>query len=125
MTTVERRYRKRFTAAPLRVLFCRCRWWGRERRYHDAFALDFAAGGMAIRSTIKMKEGTQLLLTLENSNHRLLDVPATVARVEQQEQEYLYGIKFTMGKLPDSSSRSAYSILQHLERSLKPNVIST
>lgn len=125
MTTTERRYRKRFTAAPLRVLFCRRHWWGRERMYHDAFALDFAAGGMAMRSTIKMKEGTLLLLTLENSNHRLLDIPAMVARVEPQDDEYLYGIKFTMGKLPDSKSRSAYSILQHLERSLKTTVVST
>lgn len=119
MQAHERRFRQRYSAAPLKLEFRRINWFGRPKKPHPAIARDFAIGGLSMLSTAKLKQGQRILLSLESSDHRLQSVPALVIRAEAQGDEYLYALKFSLGDLPESVSRSAYNVLQRLELSLK------
>ncbi len=119
MQANERRFRQRYDAAPLKLEFCPLSWLGRPKKSHPAIARDFAIGGISMLSPTRLKPGQRILLSLESSDHRLQSVPALVIRAEAQGDEFLCALKFSLGDLPDSVSRSAYNVLQRLELSLK------
>jgi len=115
----ERRFRQRYDASPLKLEIRQLNWFGRPKKAHQAIGRDFALGGIAIVTPLKLKPGQRLLLTLENLHHRLQSIPATVIRCEAVEGDYLCAVKFALGQLPEPASRGAYTILQHLENTLK------
>ena len=119
MQSNERRFRQRYDASPLKLEIRQLGWFGRPKKAHHAIGRDFALGGIAIITPLKLKPGKRLLLTLENKDHRLQAVPATVVRTEATQGDYLCALKFAIGELPESASRGVYTILQRLENTLK------
>ena len=119
MADNERRFRKRYDAAPLKLEISKLNLFGRAGKRHQAIARDFSLGGVSIVSPIKMKAGKDLLISLTSDDHSLQSVPATVIRAEQQDGDFVYAIKFSMGKIPEAASRGAYTILQRLEINLR------
>lgn len=115
----ERRFRQRYDASPLRLEIRRLSWLGRPGKARQAIARDFAIGGVAAITSLKMKPGQKLLVCIENDDHRLQSVPATVMRCEPLEDNFICALKFAMGQLPETASRGAYTVLQRLEASLK------
>ncbi len=119
MQNNERRFRQRYDASPLKLEIRRLNWFGRPKKAHHAIGRDFALGGIAIITPLKLKPGQRLLLTLENMHHRLQSVPAVVVRSEMIEADYLCALKFAIGELPEPASRGVYTILKRLETTLK------
>lgn len=119
MQNNERRFRQRYDASPLKLEIRQLNWFGQPKKAHHAIGRDFALGGIAIITPLKLKPGQRLLLTLENVHHRLQAIPATVVRCEPVEADYLCALKFSLGQLPEPASRGVYTILQRLETTLK------
>ncbi|MDK2777932.1 MAG: PilZ domain-containing protein [Pseudomonadota bacterium] len=115
----ERRFRERYNASPLKLEIRKLGWFGQPKKMHQAIARDFAIGGVAIVTPLKLKPGQKLLVSIENNDHRLQAIPAVVMRSEPLEGDYLCALKFSMGQLPETASRGAYTVLQRLEGSLK------
>ncbi|MAY15907.1 MAG: hypothetical protein CMI06_11285 [Oceanospirillaceae bacterium] len=115
----ERRFRQRYDASPLKLEIRMLNLFGRPKKAHMAIARDFAIGGIAIISPLKMKVGKRLLISIESRDHRLQAIPAVIIRAEASGGDYLYALKFAMGQLPEVASRGAYTVLQRLEVSLK------
>lgn len=115
----ERRFRKRYDAAPLKLEIRTLNVFGRAGKKHPAIARDFSVGGVSIISNIKLKPGKNLLISLTSDDHSLQSVPATVIRAEQHEGDYIYAVRFSMGQIPEAASRGAYTVLKRLEINLR------
>ena len=118
MQTKEKRFQPRYDASPLKLEVRPIGWLGVTGKMHRAIARDFALGGIAIISPIKMKLGKQVLLTLENKDHRLDSIPAQIVRIEQDRGDYVYALEFVLNDLSDSASYVTHNVLQKLEFSL-------
>lgn len=114
----ERRFRQRLEAAELKLEIRPVNWLNAPGKSYQAIAKDFAIGGMAIISPLKLKPGKRLLINISNADHRLCALPTTITRVEQQDGDFIYGLKFALGQFPELASRGAYTILQRFEQTL-------
>lgn len=119
MRESERRFRKRYDASPLKLEVRLLNWLGRPGKSHLAIARDFSVGGTAIVSPLKLKQGRRVLINITSDDHSLQSVPATIVRVEEQEGDFIYALKFSMGQIPEIASRGAYAVLQRLELTLR------
>lgn len=120
----ERRFRERFDAAPLKLEIRPYGLLGSLKKPHPAFARNFAIGGISIRTPRKMKAGQHVLLNIVSHYHHLQAIPAIVIRTELIEDEWHCAIKFSLGELSDNVRKVAYSVLQHLEVSLKQQPVA-
>lgn len=115
----ERRAKQRQQAAPLKLSLCRKYWFGLNGRSYSARSRDFSHSGMAMLSPKRFRPGTVLLLTLESADHRLQRLPAELLRCEPAGDHYLCAVHFQFDHLSHPARQAVYTVLQHLQMSLK------
>lgn len=122
MSVKDRRFSDRYNGSRLKLEISRLNWFGRPKDKHPALISNFAIGGVAIITPLKLKVGQQLQLTLKGEFHNLTQVPAEVVRFDGKDSIYQYGIKFSLGHMPQTASQNVLFILKQMESTLRDSL---
>ena len=123
MTAPERRFSERYAGAELKMEIRTLGLFGRPKEMHPALVSNFAVGGAAIMTPLKLKIGQKLKITLLSEFHNLKSVPAEVIRCDGKQVDFRYGLKFNLSDLPETSLNSATFVLQQIEETLKNSLV--
>jgi hypothetical protein len=123
LITKERRFSDRFQSTSLKLEICPFRWFGFNREKHPTLVTNFAVGGAAISTPLKLKVGQKLVVTILSEHHNIKQLPAEVVRYEGKEVDFHYGIRFSFHKIPDTASKNALFVLKQIEDTLRQNVL--
>ena len=122
MTAPERRFSDRYAGADLKMEIRPLGLFGRAKEMHPALVSNFAVGGVAIMTPLKLKVGQKLRITLLSEYHNLKSVPAEVIRYDGKQVDFRYGLKFNLSQLPQTSTDNVLFILKQIERTLKDSL---
>lgn len=120
MITKERRFSNRYQGANLKFELRPRFWFGLKKEKHPALVTNFAAGGAAITTPLKLKIGQRIQVTILSEFHNVRQLPAEIVRYDGKEVDYHYGVRFSLGKLPEVASNNTLFILKQIERTLRP-----
>ncbi|MEH6449254.1 MAG: PilZ domain-containing protein [Oleispira sp.] len=94
-------------------------WFGLKKEKQQALVTNFAVGGAAITTTEKLKIGQRIHVTILSEFHNVRQLPAEVVRYDGKEVDYRYGVRFSLGKLPEIASNNTLFILKQIELALR------
>ncbi len=120
MITKERRFSDRHQGADLKFELQTQYWFGLKKEKHPALVTNFAAGGAAITTPLKLKIGQRIQVTILSEFHNIRQLPAEIVRYDGKEVDYHYGVRFSLGKLQKVASNNTLFILKQIERTLRP-----
>jgi len=123
LTIKERRYSNRFQGASLKLELSPYRWLGFKREKYPALVTNFAVGGAAISTPLKLKIGQKVIVTILSEHHNIKQLPAEVVRFDGKEVDYHYGLHFRFNQIPETASNNALFVLKQIENALKQNVL--
>ena len=123
VTLPERRFSDRYEGAELKLEVRPLGLFGRPKDAHPALVSNFAVGGVAIVTPLRLKIGQKIQITLLSEHHNLKSVPAEVIRYDGKQVDFRYGLKFNLASLPQTANQNVLFILQQMELSLKNALI--
>lgn len=127
MTAKERRFSDRYEGASLK-LELRPRYWFRLKKGKSpALVTNFAVGGIAIITPLKMKLGQRIHVTLLSEYHNIRQLPAEVVRFDGKDMEYRYryGLRFNFNQLPETASNNTLFLLKQIELAIRQTLASS
>lgn len=119
MITKERRFSDRYQGASLKFELQPKYWFGLKKEKQQALVTNFAVGGAAITTPEKLKIGQRIQVTILSEFHNVRQLPAEVVRYDGKEVDYRYGVRFSLGKLPEIASNNTLFILKQIELALR------
>lgn len=123
MTTKERRFSDRYQGASLKLELQPRYWFGLKKQKHPALVTNFAVGGAGIMTPVKLKIGQRIQVTILSEFHNVRQLPAEIVRYDgKKEIDYSYGIRFSLGKLPEVASNNTLFILKQIELALRQSL---
>lgn len=118
MITKERRFNDRYLGASLKFELQLRYWFGIKKEKHPALVTNFAAGGAAITTPLKLKIGQQVQISILSEFHNIRQLPAEVIRFDGKQVDYRYGVRFNFSKLPKTANNNTLFILKQIELAL-------
>ena len=125
MIVPERRFSDRYAGAELKMEIRPLGLFGRPKEKHPALVSNFAIGGVAIMTPLRLKVGQKLQITILSEHHNLKAVPAEVVRYDGKQVDFRYGLKFDLGNLPQTANQNVLFILKQLEQSLQNTLFAS
>jgi hypothetical protein len=122
LTTKERRFSDRYQGARLKFELQPSYWFGLKKEKQPALVTNFAVGGAAITTPIKLKIGQRIQVTILSEFHNIRQLPAEIVRYDGKEVDYHYGVRFSFGKLPEVASNNTLFILKQIELALRQSL---
>lgn len=123
MTTKERRFSDRYQGASLKLELSPRYWFGIKKVKHPALVTNFALGGAAITTPLKLKIGQRIQISILSEHHNIKQLPAEVVRFDGKEVDYHYGVRFSFSKVPETASNNALFVLKQIENTLRQNIL--
>lgn len=118
MITKERRFNERYLGASLKLELQPRYWFGLKKEKHPALVTNFASGGVAITTPVRLKIGQRIQVTILSEFHNIRYLPAEIVRYDGKQVDYRYGVRFNFDKLPEVASDNAIFILKQIELAL-------
>jgi hypothetical protein len=118
LITKERRFSDRYQGARLKFELQPRYWFGLKKEKQPALVTNFAVGGAAITTPIKLKIGQRIQVTILSEFHNIRQLPAEIVRYDGKEVDYHYGVRFSFSKLPEIASNNTLFILKQIELAL-------
>lgn len=118
MTTKERRFGDRYQGASLKLELHPKYWFGLKKEKHPALITNFAVGGAAITTPVRLKIGQRIEVTILSEFHKIRQLPAEIVRYDGKEVDYRYGVRFSLEKLPKLASSNTAFLLEQIELAL-------
>lgn len=123
MTTKERRFSDRYQGASLKLELTPKYWFGLSKQKHPALVTNFALGGAAISTQLKLKIGQKIIISILSEHHNIKHLPVEVIRFDGKDVDYHYGIRFSFTQVPETASNNALFVLKQIENALRQNVL--
>jgi len=123
LTTKERRFSDRYQGASLKFELSPRYWFGLKKQKHPALVTNFAVGGAAISTPLKLKIGQRIQVSILSEFHNIKQVPAEVVRFDGKEVDYHYGVRFSFSRVPETASSNALFVLKQIETALRQNIL--
>jgi hypothetical protein len=124
LITKERRFSDRYLGASLKLELQPRYWFGLKKEKHPALVTNFAIGGAAITTPLKLKIGQRIQLAILSEFHNIRQVPAEIVRYDGKQVDYKYGIRFNFEKLPEIASHNTRFLFKEIERTLERSLSS-
>lgn len=121
MTAKDRRFSDRYEGASLKLELRPRYWFGLKKEKSPALVTNFAVGGMAIITPLKLKLGQVIQVTLLSEYHNIRQLPAEVVRIDGKDTEYRhqYGLRFNFNRLPETACNNTLFLLKQIEISIR------
>lgn len=123
MSVKERRFSDRYQGASLKVELTPKYWFGLNKAKHPALVTNFAVGGAAISTQLKLKVGQRVSISILSEHHNIKHLPVEVVRFDGKDVDYHYGIRFSFNKVAETASNNALFVLKQIENALKQNIL--
>lgn len=125
MTAKDRRFSDRYEGSRLKLELRPCYWFGLKKAKSPALIINFAVGGVAIMTPLKMKLGEKIHVTLLSEFHNIRQLPAEVIRFDGKDADhrYRYGLRFNFSKLPETASNNTLFLLKQIEIAIKHTLV--
>ena len=126
MTAKDRRFSDRYEGASLKLELRPRFWFGLKKEKSPALVTNFAVGGIAIITPLKLKLGQVIHVTLLSEFHNIRQLPAEVVRIDGKDMEYRYryGLRFNFNQLPETASNNSLFLLKQIEIAIR-NTLAT
>ena len=126
MTVNDRRFSDRYEGASLKLELRPRFWFGLKKEKSPALVTNFAVGGIAIITPLKLKLGQVIHVTLLSEFHNIRQLPAEVVRIDGKDMEYRYryGLRFNFNQLPETASNNTLFLLKQIEIAIR-NTLAT
>lgn len=126
MTAKDRRFSDRYEGASLKLELRPRFWFGLKKEKSPALVTNFAVGGIAIITPLKLKLGQVIHVTLLSEFHNIRQLPAEVVRLDGKDMEYRYryGLRFSFKQLPETASNNTLFLLKQIELAIR-NTLAT
>ncbi len=126
MTAKDRRFSDRYEGASLKLELRPRFWFGLKKEKSPALVTNFAVGGIAIITPLKLKLGQVIHVTLLSEFHNIRQLPAEVVRIDGKDMEYRYryGLRFNFNQLPETASNNTLFLLKQIEIAIR-NTLAT
>ncbi|OUS35848.1 hypothetical protein A9R00_11855 [Oleispira antarctica] len=126
MTAKDRRFSDRYEGASLKLELRPRFWFGLKKEKSPALVTNFAVGGIAIITPLKLKLGQVIHVTLLSEFHNIRQLPAEVVRIDGKDMEYRYryGLRFNINQLPETASNNTLFLLKQIEVAIR-NTLAT
>lgn len=126
MTAKDRRFSDRYEGASLKLELRPRFWFGLKKEKSPALVTNFAVGGIAIITPLKLKLGQVIHVTLLSEFHNIRQLPAEVVRIDGKDMEYRYryGLRFNINQLPETASNNTLFLLKQIEIAIR-NTLAT
>ncbi len=126
MTVNDRRFSDRYEGASLKLELRPRFWFGLKKEKSPALVTNFAVGGIAIITPLKLKLGQIIHVTLLSEFHNIRQLPAEVVRIDGKDMEYRYryGLRFNFNQLPETASNNTLFLLKQIEIAIR-NTLAT
>jgi hypothetical protein len=124
LITKERRFNDRYLGASLKLELQPRYWFGLKKEKHPALVTNFATGGAAITTPLKLKIGQQIQVTILSEFHNIRQLQAEIVRYDGKQVDYQYGVRFNFDKLPEIASNNTQFVLKQIERALEQSISS-
>ena len=127
MTAKDRRFSDRYEGASLKLELRPRYWFGLKKEKSPALVTNFAVGGIAIITPLKLKLGQIIHVTLLSEFHNIRQLPAEVVRFDGKDMDYRYqyGLRFNLTKLPKTASSNTLFLLKQIERAIRRALVSS
>ncbi len=122
MITNERRIDTRTLAGGLKFELQTRYWFGLINPLQIVEVSNFSINGAAIVTPIKLKMGQRLYINILSEFHSIKRIPAEVVRCNTKREDYHYGIRFNINKLPDIASKNALHVLDNIQYALNQSL---
>ena len=121
MTVNDRRFSDRYEGASLKLELRPRFWFGLKKEKSPALVTNFAVGGIAIITPLKLKLGQIIHVTLLSEFHNIRQLPAEVVRIDGKDMEYRYryGLRFNFNQLPETASNNTLFFLKQFEIAIR------
>jgi len=125
LTAKDRRFNERYEGANLKLELRPRYWFGLKKGKSPALVTNFAVGGIAIITPLKLKVGQVIHVTLLSEFHNLRQLPAEVVRFDGKgtDYRYQYGLRFNFNKLPKTASSNTTFLLEQIELTLRQSLV--
>ncbi|MBL4797159.1 MAG: PilZ domain-containing protein [Oleispira sp.] len=126
MTAKDRRFSDRYEGASLKLELRPRYWFGLKKEKYPALVTNFAVGGIAIITPLKLKLGQVIHVTLLSEFHNIRQLPAEVVRSDGKDMDYRYryGLRFNLNKLPEIASNNTHFLLKQIELAIRQTLIT-
>jgi hypothetical protein len=126
LTVNDRRFSDRYEGASLKLELRPRFWFGLKKEKSPALVTNFAVGGIAIITPLKLKLGQIIHVTLLSEFHNIRQLPAEVVRIDGKDMEYRYryGLRFNFNQLPETASNNTLFLLKQIEIAIR-NTLAT
>jgi len=126
LTAKDRRFSDRYEGASLKLELRPRFWFGLKKEKSPALVTNFAVGGIAIITPLKLKLGQVIHVTLLSEFHNIRQLPAEVVRIDGKDMEYRYryGLRFNINQLPETASNNTLFLLKQIEVAIR-NTLAT
>jgi hypothetical protein len=113
----DRRFNDRYEGASLKLELRPRYWFGLKKEKSPALVTNFAVGGIAIITPLKLKLGQVIHVTLLSEYHNIRQLPAEVVRIDGKNMEYRhqYGLRFNINRLPEIACNNTLFLLKQIE----------
>jgi hypothetical protein len=122
LITKERRFSDRYLGASLKFELQPSYWFGLKKEKQPALVTNFATGGAAITTPLRLKIGQRIQVTILSEFHNIRQLPAEVVRFDGKQVDYRYGVRFNLSKLPEVANNNTLFILQQIEQALRQSL---
>jgi len=126
LTAKDRRFSDRYEGASLKLELRPRFWFGLKKEKSPALVTNFAVGGIAIITPLKLKLGQVIHVTLLSEFHNIRQLPAEVVRIDGKDMEYRYryGLRFNINQLHETASNNTLFLLKQIEVAIR-NTLAT
>lgn len=124
MITKERRFSDRYLGASLKLELQPRYWFGLKKEKQPALVTNFATGGAAITTPLRLKIGQRIQVTILSEFHNIRQLPAEIVRYDGKQADYQYGVRFHFEKLPEIACNNTRFVLKQIERALERSLSS-
>lgn len=122
MITNERRNEIRTLAGSLKFELQTRYWFGLINPLQIVEVTNFSINGAAIVTPIKLRMGQRLFINIISEFHSIKRIPAEVIRCNNKREDYHYGIRFNINKLPIIASKNALHVLENIQHALSQSI---
>ncbi|MFT7409758.1 MAG: hypothetical protein ACI9EX_000332 [Oleispira sp.] len=119
MITKERRFSDRYLGASLTLELQPRYWFGLKKEKHPALVTNFATGGAAITTPLKLNIGQRVQVSILSEFHNIRQLQAEIVRYDGRHVDYKYVVRFHFEKLPEIARNNTLFVLKQIERALK------
>jgi hypothetical protein len=127
LTANDRRFNERYEGASLKLELRPRYWFGLNKEKSPALVTNFAVGGIAIITPLKLKVGQVIHITLLSEFHNIRQLPAEVVRLDGKDLDYnyRYGLHFNLKKLPETANNNTLFLLQQIEHTIRKTLLTS